>query len=64
MIINWFKYLKEWYDYHTYDKLIKVTDSSVYDLASLTKIVATLPLVMQQAAMRTAQANQWPRVMY
>ena len=36
------------FGYHTYDKLIKVTDSSVYDLASLTKIVATLPLVMQQ----------------
>ena len=36
------------FGYHTYDKLKKVTDSSVYDLASLTKIVATLPLVMQQ----------------
>lgn len=22
MIINWFKYLKEWYDYHTYDKFL------------------------------------------
>lgn len=33
--------------YHTYEKKIPVTDSSVYDLASLTKILATLPLIMQ-----------------
>ncbi|QED36962.1 serine hydrolase [Antarcticibacterium arcticum] len=33
--------------YHTYDKRIPVTDSSIYDLASLTKILASLPLIMQ-----------------
>ncbi|TVZ28251.1 beta-glucosidase-like glycosyl hydrolase [Gillisia sp. Hel_I_86] len=33
--------------YHTYEKTIKVTDSSVYDLASLTKILASLPLIME-----------------
>lgn len=36
------------YGYHTYDKAIKVKDSDIYDLASLTKIVATLPNVMLQ----------------
>lgn len=33
--------------YHTYKKKIPVSDTSVYDLASLTKILATLPLIMQ-----------------
>ena len=33
--------------YHTYEKTIKVTDSSVYDLASLTKILATLPFIIE-----------------
>ncbi|UJH91625.1 serine hydrolase [Antarcticibacterium sp. 1MA-6-2] len=33
--------------FHTYEKKIPVSDSSVYDLASLTKILATLPLIMQ-----------------
>ncbi len=33
--------------FHTYDKTTKVTDSSVYDLASLTKILASLPLIME-----------------
>jgi len=33
--------------FHTYEKAIKVTDSSVYDLASLTKILATLPFIME-----------------
>ena len=35
------------YGYHSYDKKIKVSDESVYDLASLTKILGTLPLVME-----------------
>ncbi|MFD1095949.1 glycoside hydrolase family 3 N-terminal domain-containing protein [Salegentibacter chungangensis] len=34
--------------YHTYEEKTPVTDTSVYDLASVTKILATLPLVMQQ----------------
>ncbi|HSP40519.1 MAG TPA: serine hydrolase, partial [Gillisia sp.] len=33
--------------YHTYEKKIPVTDTSLYDLASLTKILASLPLIMQ-----------------
>ncbi len=33
--------------YHTYEKNIKVTDSSLYDLASLTKILASLPVIIE-----------------
>ena len=33
--------------YHTYEKEIPVKPSDVYDVASLTKILATLPLVME-----------------
>jgi len=33
--------------YHSYDKMLPVTDTSIYDLASLTKILASLPLIMQ-----------------
>lgn len=36
------------FGYHTYDKSIKVQDSDIYDVASLTKILATLPNVMLQ----------------
>ncbi|HEY0045087.1 MAG TPA: glycoside hydrolase family 3 N-terminal domain-containing protein [Flavobacterium sp.] len=32
---------------HTYEKKIKVTDAHIYDVASLTKIISTLPHVMQ-----------------
>lgn len=35
------------FGYHTYDKDIKVKNSDLYDIASLTKIIATLPNVMQ-----------------
>lgn len=35
------------YGYHTYDKFRKVKGSDVYDLASLTKILATLPLTIE-----------------
>ena len=35
------------FGYHTYDKLTKVKNSDIYDVASLTKITATLPLTMQ-----------------
>ena len=38
---------KKNFGYHTYNNLIKVTDSSIYDLASLTKILATLPIMMR-----------------
>ncbi|MEZ4857715.1 MAG: glycoside hydrolase family 3 N-terminal domain-containing protein [Flavobacteriaceae bacterium] len=33
--------------YHTPEKLYKVKDESVYDLASMTKILAALPMVME-----------------
>ncbi|OEY72460.1 glycoside hydrolase family 3 N-terminal domain-containing protein [Salegentibacter salarius] len=36
------------FGYHTYDKQIPVSDTSIYDLASLTKILVTLPLIMEQ----------------
>lgn len=35
------------YGYHTYKKSIKVTNSDVYDIASITKIAATAPILMQ-----------------
>ncbi len=35
------------YGYHTYNKLRKVKGSDIYDLASLTKILATLPLTIE-----------------
>jgi beta-glucosidase-like glycosyl hydrolase/CubicO group peptidase (beta-lactamase class C family) len=36
------------FGYYTYDAVEKVTDATVYDVASLTKILSTLPNVMQQ----------------
>ncbi|MDN6309923.1 MAG: glycoside hydrolase family 3 N-terminal domain-containing protein [Flavobacteriaceae bacterium] len=38
---------EESYGYHTYDKEIHVKNDDVYDLASLTKILATLPVFMR-----------------
>ncbi len=35
------------FGYHTYSKKQKVSDEDVYDLASLTKILASLPMVME-----------------
>lgn len=35
------------FGYHTYKKKRKVKDLDIYDIASMTKILATLPLVMQ-----------------
>lgn len=35
------------YGYHTYDKKIDVKNDDLYDLASLTKILATLPIFMR-----------------
>ncbi|PTX43057.1 beta-glucosidase-like glycosyl hydrolase [Christiangramia gaetbulicola] len=35
------------FGYQTYEKEFPVTDTTIYDLASLTKILATLPLVME-----------------
>lgn len=36
------------FGYHTYDQKIKVENHHLYDLASLTKITATLPLIMNE----------------
>lgn len=35
------------FGYHEYDKKQEVKDSTIYDLASLTKILASLPMVME-----------------
>jgi CubicO group peptidase (beta-lactamase class C family) len=35
------------FGYHTYDKATKVKNSDIYDVASVTKMVSTLPNVMQ-----------------
>ena len=35
------------YGYHTYDQKQKVVNNTIYDLASLTKILATLPITMK-----------------
>ncbi len=35
------------YGYHTYKNQIKVTDNSIYDIASLTKILGALPQIMK-----------------
>ena len=35
------------FGYHTYEKKIPVKNHHIYDLASLTKIIATLPLIIQ-----------------
>jgi len=35
------------FGYHTYDNLIKVKNDDIYDVASLTKMISTLPNVMQ-----------------
>ena len=39
--------LQKSYGFHTYDNQIKVQNSDIYDVASMTKMVATLPNVMQ-----------------
>jgi CubicO group peptidase (beta-lactamase class C family) len=36
------------FGYQTYDKLKKVSETDLYDVASLTKMIATLPNVMQE----------------
>ncbi|WP_309642580.1 glycoside hydrolase family 3 N-terminal domain-containing protein [Flavobacterium sp.] len=36
------------FGYYTYDNKTKVSNANIYDIASLTKIIATLPNVMQQ----------------
>ncbi len=45
------------FGYHEYDKKIEVQDTTVYDLASLTKILASLPIVMQLVDKRELSLN-------
>jgi len=35
------------FGYHTYDKKIKVNNEDIYDIASLTKVTATVPAIMK-----------------
>lgn len=45
------------YGYQSYDKKQPITDRNVYDLASMTKILATLPLMMQLEEKGDIQLN-------
>jgi beta-glucosidase-like glycosyl hydrolase len=36
------------FGYHTYEKKVKLKNNHVFDLSSITKIVATMPLVLQE----------------
>ncbi len=45
------------FGYHEYDKKTEVKDTDIYDLASLTKILATLPIVMQLADKKELTLN-------
>ncbi|EDP95914.1 b-glycosidase, glycoside hydrolase family 3 protein [Kordia algicida OT-1] len=45
------------FGYHTYKKKQKVTDSDIYDVASMTKILATLPMVMKQEENKNLALN-------
>jgi beta-glucosidase-like glycosyl hydrolase/CubicO group peptidase (beta-lactamase class C family) len=38
---------QKYYGYHTYDNTTKVSNSDLYDVASISKIISTLPNVMQ-----------------
>jgi len=40
-------FFKKSYGYHTYDEKIVVKNSDVYDIASITKIASTVPILMQ-----------------
>lgn len=53
------------FGYHTYDKSTKVSNTDIYDVASLTKIVSTLPNIMQlydqdKIDMQTKLGNMLP----
>ena len=36
------------FGYHTYEKIRKVNNDDIYDLASLTKILVTVPLIIRE----------------
>nr|WP_319398120.1 serine hydrolase [uncultured Carboxylicivirga sp.] len=45
------------YGYHTYSRRIKTTDDDLYDLASVTKLCATLPMVMDMYEKKLIDIN-------
>ena len=45
------------FGHHTYNKKIKVENHHLYDLASLTKITATLPLIMREVDQKSFGLN-------
>ncbi len=45
------------FGHHTYNKKIKVENHHIYDLASLTKITATLPLIMREVDLNSFGLN-------
>ena len=45
------------FGHHTYNKKIKVENHHIYDLASLTKITATLPLIMREVDQKSFGLN-------
>ena len=58
-------FLQKSYGYHTDKKVVKVKNSDLYDLASLTKILASLPLLMkaeeeQKISLNTTLAELLP----
>jgi beta-glucosidase-like glycosyl hydrolase/CubicO group peptidase (beta-lactamase class C family) len=46
------------FGYHTYDSLIPVSEESIYDLASLSKILVTTPLMMHMYETKKIKLNQ------
>ena len=50
--------LNKSYGYHTEKKLLKVKNNDVYDLASLTKILASLPLLMKAEEEQKINLNE------
>lgn len=43
---NGYVFYNKHFGYHTYDSMTKVSHESIYDLASLTKVLVTTPLIM------------------
>ena len=46
------------FGYHTYDSIVPVNEFDVYDIASITKISATLPILMQKVDAETYDIDE------
>lgn len=46
------------FGYHTYDKKVKVEDTDLYDIASITKVAATAPVLMTMGETGTFSINK------